>query len=350
MEEVKNFGLALGGAAAPGLMMLLAFTLTKKAIELMGAIGDMVTRPRGQGLTKKAQDYRDYRENVRKGKGTGLKAMQYRFQENKSLKRQAAEARAKSRSAQYGVGNKHGQSLAQSNAQINAINAGNAARFAAGVAAGTTVIGAGMSGKAAGDKYVAEAMQAQQERAISEAIKDVELSAKINPGDVNEMGKKLSEAIKNGDSIEARAYQNMLMKSGGPGTAEYRKVMNGVTQAQMDPSTVTGSTVSALKQNMLTNHGGIKETAADLIKHASDQPDPVTGQARTMAQVSADPDTWKLSNEDLVKQKSHSIEQAVTAQAIKVKQAREIQDDEQLWRRLDQKGRDQMNKAAGRVK
>jgi len=171
---------------------------------------------------------------------------------------------------------------------------------------------------------------------MAEAIKDVEITTTIAPGDTAEMGKKLEEAVKKGDSITARAMQNMLLRSGSSGTKQYRESMNsaGVKAAIAAPGTSTqGAAVTDLKRNLLQNHAGVKESAADLVKHAASK------EGTTMEAVSNDAITWKMSSDDLVKQKSHSIEAADKAGGISQAQAREIRDDKRLYSRLDKDGR-----------
>lgn len=355
MENVLPFLVKVTGAGIKIVPLFLVVVVIYSFAQAGGKLTSWATGIKGNGLRKKAQDFRDYRENVRKGEalsGTarGLGFGKYQRQTRRELRNQAADASAKSGQAQFGITDPraaaHTQSITQSNLQANAINAANASRATQALANNPNYIAAGM-GTSATDDEVKKALASQQARALAEAIKDVELSAtaEIEPGNVDEIAKRFAEAVKGGDSISAQAYQNMLMRSGGPGTNAYRNAFN----TQLDPNNIDEGSLSPegaralseVKRNMLTNHGGVKETAADLITHASGN--------RSMGQVSSDKKTWSMSNEDLVKQKNHSLEVAEAAGAISSTQAREIQADEQLYRKLDARGRKAIDDAARNV-
>jgi hypothetical protein len=345
----------LGIAAVP---LLLIFPLMTASLQGLGKLGGVITGFKGEGLRKKAEGYAKYNQdrraaNALAGRST-IGGGRYRRRTRRELRNQAAETAAKSGQAQFGVADdkakEYTQAISQSNAQISAINAANNTAFATGVAKGEIDVREGMHPKAAGDDEVKKAINAQQERAVAEAIKDVELSANFKPGDVASIAAAMEAAIKGGDGIGARAYQNMLMRSGGPGTEAYRNAMTDIKGGDLADPKVAGA-MESVKRNLLINHGSVKETAADLIKHASDQGKKdtagnVIAPPRTMEEVTNDPKSWKMSNEDLVKQKTHSLKQAVAAGGILPEQAREIQKDDQLYRRLDQGGREAIDKAA----
>jgi hypothetical protein len=327
-----------------GIAIMLA--LLKSVYDHLGsdAGGFLKSKDRGKGFMKRANDLGARMDNDKKAKSLSGKRVfgggRYRREARRDLANQSAEARAKSGAAQFGINDEkaaaHTRSIVQSNAAVSAINTANNTKFAEELANDPNLVREGM-GAAADNENVQKALQAQQARAVAEAIKDVELSAtaEIKPGDVDEMANRMAEAINKGDSVGAQAYQNMLMRSGGPGTEAYR---NAMTNDVNEGSPEAAGALAEVKRNMLANHGNVKETAADLIKHASGD--------QTMGAVSGNGDTWKMSNEDLVKQKSHSIKAAVAAGGISSQQAREIQGDEQLYRKLDSKGREAIDEAA----
>lgn len=355
MEDALNFVVRIAGAGIAIVPLFATIFIINAAMQGLGKFGGFITGIKGSGLKQKAKDYADYNQNRRSANALSGQSTigggRFKRRTRRDLRNQAAEVAAKSGQAQFGVADdkakEYTQAISQSNAQISAINAANNTRFATGVATGGVDVSQGMNTKAAADAEVSKAIAAQQERAIAEAIKDVELSASFKPGDVASIANAMEAAIKSGDGIGARAYQNMLMKAGGPGTQAYRD-----TLSNLSPEENNSAAMQDVKRNLLMNHGGVKETAADLIKHASDSGPKdadgnVTGPPRTMSEVSSDPKTWDLSPEDLVKQKSHSLKKAVEANAIPAEKAREIQKDDQLYRRLDSEGRKQIDKAAG---
>lgn len=347
-QETINFIVKIMGAGVAIVPLFATVFVVNAAAQGLGKLGGWLTDSRrGQGFKQKAQDYKDYRKTLRQADAlSGTQrvfggAWRYKRQQNKQLRNQAAQAQLQSAQAQFGVANptanKYVQATAQSQAQTSAINSATGATFVKSVVTNPNLISQGMGLAAAADPEVKKALDAQQERAIAEAIKDVELTADIAPGAVGKMADELKNAIATGDSITARAMQNMLLKSGAAGQSAYRDTMNGVTPANMargadGKMTKTGETVTALKRNMLANHSDIKASAADLVRHAS------MPEGSTMYKASGDPRTWKMSNEELVKQKTHSLETAKMAGGISQKQAREIKDDMRLYQRLDPDG------------
>lgn len=347
--EIVRLLRKIGGAAAVPIGVIFILASFKTVLDFAGSPGKKIASWRGEGLRKRAQDSADAidqnREaaSIKGGWRARLTRPGARGRQRRALRNQDAQANLEASQAQFGQTDK------KAGAYTSSISANKAVSAAASSAANTALVDAlARNPNTLNDKLskdareegssMQEALAVQQERAMAEAIKDTELKAKIQPGDVAEMGRKMVEAIKSGDSIGARAYQNMLMKSGGPGTDQYRKSMGEIGAADMargadGKMTASGEAVTALKRNMLANHGNIKETAADLIKHASSE------EGTTMQSVSDAAGTWGMSNDDLVKQKTHSLAAAASAGGISQKQATEILGDNQLSRRLDKNGR-----------
>ena len=250
--------------------------------------------------------------------------------QRRKLRYQDAEAGSKAAEAGFGVTDAaaaaHIQSIAKSNAQASAINAANNAKFVTGVATGATSVGSGLG--AASDPDVAAAIAAQQARAVAEEIKNVELQANIPTDGIAEMARRMEEAIKDGNSIEARAYQNMLLNSGSKGVEAYRNSINGIP-----PSSMAGSTEEDLKRNILQNHSKVKDSAADIVKHAS------TANGTTLASVSSSAKTWEMSPEELAGQKTHSLREAEKASGISKEQAQAIRNNQRLYDKLDPEGK-----------
>jgi hypothetical protein len=346
MEEAFKYVVQIAGAGIAIIPLFATIFVINGALQSLGKLGGFISGIKGGGLSKKASDFAGYRKTLRQGNAlAGNRTFgggRFRRQYRKDLRNQAADAALKSGQAQFGItdtkAGQHVQSIAQSNAQAQAINNATNTQFAKSLANNPNLVSQGM-GDAAKNAEVLKALAAQQSRAVAEAIKDVELSAtaEIKPGDVQEMANRMAEAVKKGDSISAQAYQNMLMRSGGPGTNAYRKAMMGIGEDDLQ-SEGASSAMTAVKRNMLTNHGGVKETAADLVKHAS--------SSKTMAEISGAADTWKMSNDDLVKQKTHSLQMAESAGGISQEQAKDIQTDNQLYRKLDKEGQQVIDRVA----
>lgn len=336
------------GAAISILPLIIVPTLIKTTQGVLGRFGAFVDNPNKgpvSALQKKADNYRGYRDNTRKGNALSGNARvfgggKYKRAYRRELRDQAADSAAKSGQAQFGVTDaKAAASVAsnlQSQAQINAINAANSTRFVGSVATNPDLVRDGM-GKAKNDGEVDKALVAQQQKAVADAIREVELSADFKPGDLKSIGAEMARAVSAGDSITARAMQNMLLKSGSAGTAQYRETMEkDVSSADMG-----SKTMDDMKHNFLQNHAGVKESAYDLMKHA------VSGSGTTMSAVSNDAKVWEgLSNEDLVGQKSHSLDKAYKAGGISKAKAQAIKGDQQLYRKLDAEGQKIIDAAA----
>jgi hypothetical protein len=179
---------------------------------------------------------------------------------------------------------------------------------------------------------------AAQKNETAEAIKNAQLSADIPPGSpgIQKMADMLAEAINKGDTVQARAMQNMLLTSGSAGLSKYRESMQN-TEDTLDPTSATGQ---ALRENLLTNHSAVKATANDIMQQA------ITGQK--MSVVSADPKTWNLSDSDLVHQKAASLELALNSGAVTKEQAMRIASNDEIAQNLDPNIREKFEDIATR--
>jgi len=187
--------------------------------------------------------------------------------------------------------------------------------------------GGGSLGAAASDPDVRSALDAQQARAVAEEIKNAQLKAEVEfpPNQLDKVRQAMEQAIRGGDSIQARAYQNVLLNSGSEGIKQFRQGMGTAPP--------TGEMETELKRNILTSHAGIKDTAADIGEYATSKP------GETLAQTGQKADTWAMADAKLVTQKGHSLDMAEKASAISKEQAKRIKNDAQLYGKLDEKGR-----------
>ncbi|MET0980228.1 MAG: hypothetical protein ABWX90_03170, partial [Candidatus Saccharimonadales bacterium] len=157
----------------------------------------------------------------------------------------------------------------QSNAIAQNVAGGvNQTRTTSALASGPQAINAAL-GNAAGDPEIQKAIEVAVDEATSRSIKEAQISAKaeLAPGDMTAMGNAFANAIKGGDSINARALQNMLLTSGSAGIARYREVMSQ-SDVESTLSTPDNVTSQDLRKNVLDNHGGIKAAANDIIQQA----------------------------------------------------------------------------------
>lgn len=168
---------------------------------------------------------------------------------------------------------------------------------------------------------------ATQQAATLEAVKNAQtmMRAEIPPGELHKVGDVLAEAIRENDSIKAQAAQNILMTSGSKGLTQYRDTMTNL--GNTDPGLMSNAASVAMRKNMLENHSGVKASAADFIAQAA------TGS--TMGDASNSAASWKMSDNELVKQKPASIELALKSGAISQERAGEIMSNSELYDNLE---------------
>lgn len=175
---------------------------------------------------------------------------------------------------------------------------------------------------------------ATAQRATAESIKNAELAADIAPGDIAGMARAFAEAVKKGDSITARAMQNKMLASGGAGIDAYRGAMASTE------SGMSGEMKSSLRENVLSNHAGLKSRAADLTSWASD------GSGRDFASVTGDAKTWNMSDAEFAGQHKTSQSAAMSAGGVNREQAQRIMGDARLSAELDPAVRTSLSRLA----
>ena len=93
-------------------------------------------------------------------------------------------------------------------------------------------------------------------------------------------------ATKSGDVVRAKAAQNILMRSGSPGVASVRRVI------QNNERSLSEGMRTGLASNIAENHGQVaKQKAPDLLKWATN-PHDEDGKKLDMGQISAASKTW----------------------------------------------------------
>jgi len=336
-KEAIHIAVQIMGAAIAIIPLAITPIIMRTTSGVLGKFGAFINNPnRGpfDRLKRKAEGYRDYRNKMRQGRalsGTGRPVFgggRYKRAYRRDLRNEAADSGLKSAQAQFGVTDQKAAELimanARNNAQAAATRNASQASFVHGVANNPGILTQGM-GSAQNIQFVDEALKAQQEKAIAEAIKDVELSANISPGDTKKMADTLADAIKSGDSITARAMQNMLLRSGSPGINTYRKTIADAEGA--DPSFVGNDVHKSLRQNVVHNHSDLKGKSNDIMQQAV--------KGGNLLDHSNDKATWQgLSDDELAGQKKISLQFADSTGAIDAAQAKRILDSPELSKKL----------------
>ncbi|MDX2776386.1 hypothetical protein PV379_03405 [Streptomyces caniscabiei] len=339
-----SFAFQVMGAATAVVPLVLVPTMIKGAKAfggvLGGRIGSVLNNPNKgpfDRARKRAEQYRGYRQNSRSAAalsgGKVIGAGHFKRGYRKDLRNKSAEDSLRSAQGQFNVtdnkASQYAQSSALSNAQANALNSANNTRLVSNIASNPGLVSSGM-GTASDDEHVKKALDSQQQRAVADAIKDVELSAEIAPGDISAMGTMLENALKSGDTITARAMQNMMLQSGNPGVDAYRSKMIAMEGQQnaAGQNVLNDTVMSDMRQNVLSNHSKIKASAADIMKQAT--------SGGNLSDHGKSASTWKLADAELATQKASSMNLALDAKdasgnfAVDKAQAERILDNPDL--------------------
>ncbi len=105
------------------------------------------------------------------------------------------------------------------------------------------------------------ALASQQSKATAEAIKDIEVN--IDGSDVETLKQGLATAIKNKDSVAARAYQNSLFRSGSAGLEKYHEAIDGANAGNL------AAVNDSLNANVRANWGKIKDSDPSIMNAAT---------------------------------------------------------------------------------
>lgn len=187
-------------------------------------------------------------------------------------------------------------------------------------------------------RLVAMAMAAQT-REAKEAIENVKLAANIPPGDIDAMARAFQRAVKDGDSVRARAFEDMLATAGKPGVerlgAELAQMEAGAGEYAGTSNGAAGSDLNQkLRENLLANHGGVKAKDAALNAWGYSK-DKETGEYRTLQSLQGDASVVAgLTDAEIVTQATSSavaaVKSAVTSGAIPTDRAVSIRENENL--------------------
>lgn len=195
--------------------------------------------------------------------------------------------------------------------------------------------------KEGGMDSVLAAATAAVYKADAEIIKNIQDTVDIPPGRLDLVGEKMIQAIREGDTIRARAFQNMLVTGGGAGMEQFRKSM-AVVDSSPDIE-LTQKVADAMRENILSVHGGLKGKYNDLIEWGA------KGATTSFTDISGLEGTWTgLSNEDFTLQHAKSQARALDANGISIKRATELLDDKILRQRLTPDIIKRLNSIAGR--
>lgn len=189
--------------------------------------------------------------------------------------------------------------------------AGNANAALGKVSDGRMSLGGGIKAQQAALGRAARAQTTDAEqKEISGA--QAELQA-ITGGDMDEIAKKLKEAIERGNEIQAKAAENMLMGMGGSGVDAFAKAIQDVETAK------NRDIITKLKQHTAQHHGGIKEKSGDINKWMTDKEygvDP-DGVDHSLAARSRSASSFSGLSDDQIAGQSHAaLHAAFNANAI----------------------------------
>lgn len=178
-------------------------------------------------------------------------------------------------------------------------------------------------------------------KADAEDIKNIQDTADVKPGDLPDISKRMIQAIRENDTIRARAFQNMLVTAGGAGMEEFRNAMNTVDTS---PGIQLGDEVAvAMRDNILYNHGALKAKYNDLIEWGA------KGAKTSFTEISRLDKTWSgLSNEDFALQHAKSQLRALSTGAIGTERAAILLDDPILRQKFAPDVLAVLNQIAGR--
>lgn len=164
---------------------------------------------------------------------------------------------------------------------------------------------------------------------LSEAVKNIEIAADTSSG-ITGYKAQYEQAVHNGDVASARAYQNLLLKSGAPGIAAWKDSTNSLQAANAFASPDGKHVEEMIKTNIVNNHGGMKGVDNAIMEWALKiKPDPATGQQPpTLKEQTENIATYsKLTNREIIGSKGHVQINAIRSGAIDQKRATDIMRD-----------------------
>ena len=160
------------------------------------------------------------------------------------------------------------------------------------------------------DSVLSSAVSAVR-RADAEDIKNIQEASDLKPGDLPGAAREMVAAIQSGNSIRARAFQNMLVTAGGAGIDEFRKTIIGLK------TNIPADVAEDMRDNLLTNHGGIKAKANDIIDWAA--------KGGIMQTHTYNAKSWSgLSDKDFIGQHPKTQAYALASNAFTRERAQEI--------------------------
>lgn len=164
-------------------------------------------------------------------------------------------------------------------------------------------------------------MKAEQED-ISGAQAELQYSTR---GDMGQIANKLAEAIRDGNEIQAKAAENMLMGMGGGGVDAFASAI--IRAEQQSPTANSSHVLTELKQHTGQHHGGIKEKSGDLNQWmSSDYSTSDTGQrSGGLQSFSRSPNAFSGLSDDQIATQSHaSLHAAFASDALDHRDATRI--------------------------
>lgn len=303
-----NILVQISGAMIAIIPLALTPLIMKTAGGVLNRVGAFVNdKNRGpiDGMRKRARSFREDRQNLRAGKAlTGNGRVFGGGQFKRAARRNAYSQMAKSSSdlgaaafsATDDVASARIDAVTTNQLGVSALNSAKSSAVTSSLANnGNGAIAGAMGGAAAA--YAGNALSTQVAKAEKEAIKDVQTRANFDPGQIGQIGKAFSDAVKQGDSISARAYQEMLLSKGNPGIGEWSSAIQAM-EGDATSGINSGSMSQTLRNNVMDSNPGIKSSNAAASSWATD------GKMGSLDSALKSQKTWEsLSNEEISSQK-----------------------------------------------
>ncbi len=323
-QSITGFFLYVGSVA----ILAIPFFVTPLLIKLSGGVlnrfAGFINNPHKGPFDKLGKAAERIRDNTRGNSYANklnankkISGFGARWRTRRGLKDQAVKTGVDAAEAGLVFTNDRAEALSKRASEnqlaTSAANSAQSAQITDSLAKGDNAGVIAALGAAGENPEVAKALSAQTAKAVAESIKDIKISSNIKPGDLGEMGRQFREAVRSGDSVKARAMQDMMLTSGGPGIKAWRE---NVSQLESTDS-INPSMREKLQDRVLNEQPGIKAQDASVMSWATDA-------NRTLDAIRADAKTWGVSNNEFAGMKAFAQTDAINAGVITKDRAVEI--------------------------
>lgn len=323
-EAEGTWFLSLMGAAVTIVPLFITPFLIKATSGLAGRWGGMINNPNKgpfDRLRKKAEGYRDYRQDVnrgnRLGRGSGILEGEGGALGGKYSRRRRAAAYLRSAGATSEV------NTAQKRGFAKAVADESAQEYFAKRALNQE----GFAQQIAGNEAKARGLEASAQSAVDKIFKqDVANREILLTADVrfkNNPQAALDEALESGDKVQAAAATSMLMKTGASG---YNAIYDSLNAAEKS-GTANAGAMNTMRDFIKENGKDFKAKDPAMLRWATQQTHDTDGNAlpqRTLEQASAEASYVQKSDAEVAGFAPKAFERAAAAGAISQEQAKSI--------------------------